>query len=98
MRPSIRTVYKVTFPNSKIYIGSTINNRICYFGNAACHLLERDFTPEELSDFTIRKEILWQSKTAATGHVRIIEERLILAYRSNDFSVGYNQRPVYKPK
>jgi hypothetical protein len=98
MKPKIKTVYKIVFPNNKIYIGSTIENRVCYIGNAACYLLERDFTPEELSNFTIRKEILWQSKTAATGHVRSIEQRFILEFQSNCPAVGYNLRPVYKPK
>jgi len=66
------------------------------FGSADSKLIERDFTPEQRRDFTIRKEILWESETASDSEVRLKEVELIRAYRSNDPAVGYNQWPKFK--
>ena len=32
-------------------------------------LIEQDFTPEQRRDFTVRKEILWESDTASRSEV-----------------------------
>jgi len=66
------------------------------FGSADSKLIERDFTPEQRRDFTIRKEILSESETASDSEVRLKEVELIRAYRSNDPAVGYNQWPKFK--
>jgi hypothetical protein len=42
-------------------------------------------------DFTIRKEILWQSDTAAESEVNQKELSFIRELRSNDPSTGYNR-------
>lgn len=57
-----RIVYKITYPNGKIYIGSDLTDSANYFGSASSELIRKDFTREELRDFTIRKEILWESQ------------------------------------
>jgi len=51
-------IYKITYPNGKIYIGQDITNSINYFGSANNELIEKDFTREQKQDFTIRKEII----------------------------------------
>ena len=56
-------------------------------------VVEADFTPEERRDFTIRKQILWESATATQGEVTAKEIELIRKFRSNDPSVGYNRWP-----
>jgi hypothetical protein len=59
----MKVVY-ITYPNGKIYIGKDLTDSINYFGSAASSLIERDFTREQRRDFTIRREILWESATA----------------------------------
>ena len=60
-RESLKIVYKITYPNGKIYIGKDLTGTFRYFGSPNSKLLESDFTDEEKRDFTIRREILWQS-------------------------------------
>ena len=61
----MKVIYKITYPNGKIYIGKDLTDSINYFGSANSELIAKDFTREERRDFTIRKEILWESETAA---------------------------------
>ena len=55
--------------------------------------MERDFTPEQRRDFTVRKEILWESDTASHADVTRTEVEFIRAVRSNDPTIGYNRWP-----
>ena len=89
-------IYRITYPNGKIYIGQDRTDSINYFGSASSELIAQDFTQEERRDFTIRKEILWESSTASQSEVNQREIEFIRRFRSNDASVGYNQWP--KPK
>lgn len=86
-------VYKITYPNGKIYIGQDVTDSINYFGSANSTVVAADFTREQLRDFTIRKEILWESATATRAEVTQKENELIRLYRSNDPAIGYNRRP-----
>ena len=67
-----------------------------YFGSSNAALVAADFTPEQQRDFTIRKEILWESETATDAEVRRKELELIRALRSNEPAIGYNRWP--KPR
>lgn len=60
----LKVIYKITYPNGKIYIGQDVTDSINYFGSADGKLIEKDFTREERKDFTIKKEILWESESA----------------------------------
>jgi len=91
-----KVIYKITYPNGKIYIGQDITNSINYFGSANNDLIEKDFTREQKRDFTIRKEIIWESNTATNQEVTQKEIELILKYNSNNLQIGYNQRPKLK--
>lgn len=51
----MKVVYKITYPNGKIYIGMDLTDSINYFGSADKTLIERDFTREQRRDFAIRK-------------------------------------------
>ncbi len=85
-------VYKLTFPNGKIYIGKDVGSKghsIRYFGSWKNELVERDFTKEELGDFTIRKEIIFESDDK--NEVSRMEIEFIKKLRSNDYNIGYNQ-------
>lgn len=85
-------IYKITFPNGKIYVGKDvggIGHALNYFGSWDNALVAQDFTKEELSNFTLRKEILFESNNKAVVSQK--EGEFILALRSNDPNVGYNQ-------
>lgn len=89
-----KVVYKVTWPNGKIYVGSDMTNSITYFGSPDKRVIEADFPTREIRrDMMIRREILWESETAADAEVRRVEREFILALRANDPAVGYNRNP-----
>ena len=92
----MKVVYKITYPNGKIYIGQDITDAINYMGSTNSKVIKKDFTREQMRDFTIRKEILWESETATNSEVTQKEIELINFYRSNDPSVGYNRWPKFK--
>lgn len=94
----MKVVYKITYPNGKIYIGKDLTDSINYFGSVSNSLIEMDFTREQKRNFTIRKEILWESETATDKEVNRKEIELIRKYRSNNPNIGYNRNPKYKVK
>jgi hypothetical protein len=90
-----KVVYKITYPNGKIYVGMDLTDTLRYFGSVNNSLLEQDFTREQRRDFTIRKEILWESDSASDGEVRRMEVQFIRDLRANDPAVGYNRWPRF---
>ena len=94
----MKIIYKITYPNGKIYIGQDVTNSINYFGSADSKLIALDFTQEQRLDFTIRREILWKSETATNVEITQEEHRLIQLHNSNDPKVGYNLRPKFSTK
>ncbi len=80
----------------KIYIGKDLTDSLNYFGSADSKLIEKDFTREEWRDFTIRKEILWESESSTDAEINQKEIELINLYSSNDPAVGYNQWPKFR--
>ena len=91
----MKIIYKITYPNGKIYIGQDLTDTITYFGSANGRLIEADFTREQRRDFTIRREILWESETASDSEVGLKEIEFIRSFRSNDPAVGYNRWPQF---
>jgi hypothetical protein len=91
----MKVVYKITYPNNKIYIGKDLTDSINYFGSASDTLIARDFTREQRRNFSITKEILWESETAADAEINRKEVEIILSLRSNNPAVGYNQWPTF---
>src|SRR5690242_16230461 len=53
---SVNQVYKITFPNGKIYIGQDVTGTLRYFGSWKVDLVAGDLTPEQLRDLTLRKQ------------------------------------------
>lgn len=84
------------YPNGKIYVGKDITDTLNYFGSADSKLIEKDFSREQRQDFTIRKEILWESESASDAEVSQKEVEFITKLCSNDPSIGYNQWPKFK--
>lgn len=65
-------------------------HHINYFGSWSCELVEKDFTREEMKNFVIRKEILFESddkKEVLKKEVEIIKE-----LRANERGIGYNRK------
>jgi len=91
----MNVVYRITYPNGKIYIGQDRTNSINYFGSASDALIARDFSPEQRRSFTITRDILWESETASRAEVTRVEIDFIRRYRSNAPSIGYNQPPPF---
>lgn len=92
-------VYKLTFPNGKIYIGKDIGapgHSIRYFGSWDTAAVERDFSKKELTDFTVRREILFESHDKREVGKREME--LIVELGANDPAIGYNKRPKLRVK
>lgn len=89
----MKVIYRITYPNGKIYIGKDLTDSINYFGSADSNLIAADFTRESRRDFTIRKEIIWESETASDAEVAQKEVELIRAHLSNDPAIGYNRWP-----
>lgn len=89
----MKIIYKITYPNGKIYIGKDLTDSINYFGSADDTLVSKDFSREQRNDFTIRKEIIWESESASDKEINLKEVELIRLNRSNDPKIGYNQRP-----
>lgn len=92
-------IYKITFPNNKIYIGKDVGrtgHSFNYFGSWNQEYVKMDFSREELLDFQIRKEILFES--ANMDEVNTKEAEYIRLYDSNNPEVGYNRWPKYTKK
>ena len=91
---SKKVIYKITYPNDKIYIGKDLTNSINYFGSASSELIAKDFTHDQRQCFSITREILFESDDASI--VNKLESEYILKYQSNNPTVGYNQWPKFK--
>ena len=96
---SVPNVYKVTYPNGKIYIRvDHLDLKGSYFGSPSRSTgreIDADFTPEELRDFTVRKEILWESEDASKAEATKVEAEWIQGLQSNNPAVGYKRNPKW---
>ncbi|TNJ32638.1 GIY-YIG nuclease family protein [Arenimonas terrae] len=90
-------IYKITYPNGKIYVGQDRTNSINYFGSADSALIAKDFPKDMRQSFTVCRDILWESETATRQEVNAKELEFILLLRSNDPAVGYNRWPRFRP-
>jgi hypothetical protein len=90
----MKIIYKITYPNGKIYVGKDLTDSINYFGSAAHALIARDFSKGQRKDFTIRREILWESETATNSEVSKREAEYIKALKSN--TPGCRVQPMAK--
>lgn len=93
---AVKVIYRVTYPNGKIYIGKDLTDDINYFGSADSGLIAADFTREQRRDFMVRREIIWESETATDSEAALREAQLIREHRSNDPAVGYNRWPPFR--
>lgn len=85
-------VYKITFPNGKIYVGKDVGGKghsLRYFGSWDNDLVAADFAKAQLSNFSVRKEVLFESKNKK--EISRKETELIRKLKSNILEVGYNR-------
>ncbi len=92
----LKVIYKITYPNGKIYIGQDRVASMRYFGSPNRKTLAADFTLEDYRDFTVRRQIIWESESATNAEVTAKEIEFIRTLRANDPAVGYNRWPKYK--
>ena len=90
-------IYRITYPNGKIYVGQDRTSSINYFGSASSVLIAADFSPDQRKSFTVTRDILWESKTATRAEINSMEVHFILTLRANDPEVGYNRWPAFTP-
>lgn len=91
-----KVIYKVTYPNGKIYVGKDFTDSINYFGSSCDRLIAADFSREQRRCFTVVKEILWESATATDAEVNRLEVAYIRQLEANNPAVGYNRWPKYR--
>jgi len=97
----MKQVYKITYPTGKIYIGKDTVGSARYFGTPDMDVVNADFQrlpKEQRMDYTVRKEILWESDTASEEELSAKEVEMILKHRSNNPDVGYNRWPAFRGK
>lgn len=90
-------IYKITFPNGKIYIGKDVGGEghsLRYFGSWDNNIVAQDFEKDQLVSFTLTKEILFESNDKT--EVSSKEADYIRLHRSNEHDVGYNKWPKNK--
>lgn len=89
-----KVIYKITYPNGKIYIGKDLANSLTYFGSVNSELVAKDFSEEQMRDFSVRKQIIFVSESAE--EINKIEAQLIVEYGANNPEIGYNKWPKFK--
>ena len=97
----MKQIYKITYPTGKIYIGKDSVGSARYMGSPDLELVNADFEqlPEaQRRDYTIRKEILWESETATEAELSRKEVQLIRRQHSNNPDIGYNRWPKFHPE
>ena len=94
----MKWIYKITWPNKLIYIGKDETGDITYFGSPSkIDEIAKDFSPKELRDMIIRREILWESETVTNKDLDRKEKEFIKYFQSNNPEIGYNRSPKFKP-
>ena len=91
----------ITYPTGKIYIGKDLIGSFRYFGSPNKDVVNADFESlpkEQQLDYSIRKQILWESNDCSDTEVNAKEVEFIRKYQSNNPDVGYNRWPKHQRK
>ena len=92
----MKQIYKITYPTGKIYIGKDSIGSHRYMGSPDMNLVNTDFatlSAEVRRNYSLNKEILWESETATESELSAKEVEFIRKFRSNDPRIGYNRWP-----
>ena len=94
----MKQIYKITYPTGKIYIGKDSVGSCRYFGSPDMDIINADFEnlPKQTRlDYTIRKQILWESADATETELSKKEVEFIRKHQSNNPKIGYNRWPKF---
>lgn len=94
----MKQIYLIAYPTGKIYVGKDSTGGFEYFGSPDPRIVNEDFRglPAAVRrDYTIRKQILWESEDCTEAELAAREVELIREYRSNDPAIGYNRWPKF---
>lgn len=94
----MKQIYKISYPTGKIYIGKDSIGSYRYYGSPDMNVVNEDFAslPESVrKDYTIRKQILWESDNCTEAELSAKEVEFIRAFQSNNPGVGYNRWPKF---
>lgn len=76
-------VFKVTWPNGKIFIAYDATDSISFFGSPDNALIARDFpTCEARQKMTVQREILLECENVTRGDLARIANRFIADFNS----------------
>jgi hypothetical protein len=95
----MKQIYMITYPTGKIYIGKDSVGSYRYYGSPDMNIVNEDFknlSDDVRKDYTIRKQILWESETATEEELSVKEVEFIRKYQSNNPKIGYNRWPKFK--
>lgn len=98
MSKHMKQIYKITYPTGKIYVGKDSVGSYRYYGSPDMDTVNADFmnlSEEIRKDYTIRKQILWESEDCSESQLSIKEVELIKSNKSNDPEIGYNRWPKF---
>ena len=94
----MKVIYKITYPNGKIYIGKDFTDSINYFGSADNRIIEKDFTREEQSNLIMNyvEDITLQETYNNKCEVEFIKFRESIANPCNElYYNSYIERKDY---
>ena len=94
----MKQIYMITYPTGKIYIGKDSVGSHRYFGSPDMDIINNDFlnlSEEVRKDYTIRKQILWESEDCSEAVLSQKEVAFIREYQSNNQQIGYNRWPKF---
>jgi hypothetical protein len=94
----MKQIYKITYPTGKIYIGKQSYISYRYMGSGDRDIINADFEtlPDEVKwDYTVRKQILWQSSDCTESELAAKEIEYIRKHRANDPQIGLNRWPKF---
>ena len=95
----MKQIYKLTYPTGKIYIGKDSYGSYRYFGSPDISVINHDFErllEDVRKDYSVRKEILWESEDCTEEELSAKEIEFIRDYQANNPEVGYNRWPKFK--
>lgn len=100
-------VYKVKFPNGKIYVGSdtAMTARIDFFKYFGSPVKAKEEMAIEMSEYiegkkayVVKKEILHAEENVRVGDVLQIEQQFIKALNAKDPKIGYKKSVIIDRK
>lgn len=87
----MKQIFKITFPNNKIFIGKDLTGTLTYFGSFDPVRVKNDYRNVKIPYFTLKKEILWESETADDAEVSKREAAYIRIFDAANPKIGYNR-------